>query len=320
MLEAGMTGSDTEEYVFFNGKRVARRDVSGNAVHYYFADHLGSADVVSSAAGVIQDESDYYPYGGEIVITNSDPNNYKFSGKERDSESGLDMFGARYYGSSLGRFMTPDWAAAPTAVPYAHFGNPQSLNLYGYVQNNPTTLGDPDGHVDPVTGIDIAAEIASYIATHPEEVQAVEAEVAAGAGAARWGLLAGPALYFSAMLHPATVGQSDADEEAEKTKLQQEKEQNEEKQSEPEPKTDAGGAKKKDGGQKPVDPNAGKKADDLISGSGKKSKSYHSELGGLTKQQILERAAKGDRKAQQMKKLIEQKDRLQEKVKNKKKQ
>jgi len=57
---------------------------------------------------------------------------YKFTGKERDSESGLDMFGARYYGSSLGRFMTPDWAAKPTNVPYAHFGNPQSLNLYSY--------------------------------------------------------------------------------------------------------------------------------------------------------------------------------------------
>ncbi len=42
----------------------------------------------------------------------------QFTGKERDSESNLDMFGARYYASSLGRFMTPDWAAKPTAVPY----------------------------------------------------------------------------------------------------------------------------------------------------------------------------------------------------------
>ena len=58
---------------------------------------------------------------------------FKFTGKERDAESGLDMFGARYYGSSMGRFMTPDWAAKPTAVPYAHYGNPQSLNLYSYV-------------------------------------------------------------------------------------------------------------------------------------------------------------------------------------------
>src|SRR5437868_3542501 len=46
------------------------------------------------------------------------------------------------------RFMTPDWAAKPVTVPYASFGNPQSLNLYTYVENNPTTTGDPDGHAD----------------------------------------------------------------------------------------------------------------------------------------------------------------------------
>jgi hypothetical protein len=46
----------------------------------------------------------------------------------------------------MGRFMTPDWSAAPMGVPYADFGNPQSLNLYGYVKNNPLSLTDPDGH------------------------------------------------------------------------------------------------------------------------------------------------------------------------------
>jgi RHS repeat-associated protein len=82
---------------------------------------------------------------------------YKFTGKERDTESGLDEFGARYYASTMGRFMIPDWAAKPTNVPYASFGNPQSLNLYSYVNNNPTTTRDPDGHdalwvVDKTTG------------------------------------------------------------------------------------------------------------------------------------------------------------------------
>jgi RHS repeat-associated protein len=67
------------------------------------------------------------------------------TGKERDSESGLDMFCARYYGSS-GRFMTPDWTAKPTDVPYAEFGNPQSLNLYSYIGNNPMSRVDTDGH------------------------------------------------------------------------------------------------------------------------------------------------------------------------------
>ena len=70
------------------------------------------------------------------------------TGKERDSESGLDYFGARYYASSVGRFLSPDWAAKATPVPYAKLDNPQSLNLYAYVLNNPLSHVDPDGHID----------------------------------------------------------------------------------------------------------------------------------------------------------------------------
>jgi len=69
------------------------------------------------------------------------------TGKERDTETGLDDFGARYYASVMGRFMTPDWAAKPTAVPYASFGDPQTLNLYSYVENGPLNRVDADGHV-----------------------------------------------------------------------------------------------------------------------------------------------------------------------------
>ncbi len=63
-----------------------------------------------------------------------------FTGKERDNESGLDYFGARYYGSSMGRFMSPDDDSGE------HADQPQSWNLYSYVQNNPLTNTDPDGH------------------------------------------------------------------------------------------------------------------------------------------------------------------------------
>lgn len=65
---------------------------------------------------------------------------YKFNGKERDAESGLDNFDFRYYSSSLGRFMKPDEAFLWDK------GDPQSLNLYSYVENNPTSRTDPDGH------------------------------------------------------------------------------------------------------------------------------------------------------------------------------
>ena len=70
----------------------------------------------------------------------------QFMGKESDSESNLDDFDARYYASSLGRFMSPDWSPVPSPVPHGEFSNPQSLNLYGYVKNNPTTFQDLDGH------------------------------------------------------------------------------------------------------------------------------------------------------------------------------
>ena len=71
-----------------------------------------------------------------------------FTGKERDAESQLDYFGARYYASTMGRFMSPDWSAKAEPVPYAKLENPQSLNLYAYVGNNPLSRSDPTGHAD----------------------------------------------------------------------------------------------------------------------------------------------------------------------------
>ncbi len=70
----------------------------------------------------------------------------QFTGKERDTETGLDYFGARYYGSNMGRFLTPDWSATPTPIPFANVASPQTLNLYSYVNNNPLNRIDPLGH------------------------------------------------------------------------------------------------------------------------------------------------------------------------------
>ena len=72
------------------------------------------------------------------------------SGKERDAETGLDFFGARYYSGAQGRFTSPDWSAKPEPVPYAQFDDPQTLNLYAYVRNNPVAKADLDGHCYPL--------------------------------------------------------------------------------------------------------------------------------------------------------------------------
>ena len=98
----------------------------------------------------------------------------KFTGKERDSESGLDYFGARYYGSSMGRFMSPDWSAKAEPVPYAKLDNPQSLNLYSYVGNNPLSRVDADGHCSsPSVGkgqVGVCVDLYIQAATLPKAV------------------------------------------------------------------------------------------------------------------------------------------------------
>src|ERR1039458_200446 len=84
-----------------------------------------------------------------LTSTTCAPNHFfipQITGKERDTESGNDYFGARYYASSMGRFMSPDWSAKAEPVPYAKLDNPQSLNLYAYVGNNPLSRTDPTGH------------------------------------------------------------------------------------------------------------------------------------------------------------------------------
>jgi RHS repeat-associated protein len=81
----------------------------------------------------------------------------RYTGKERDTESGLDYFGARYMSSNMGRFMSPDYSDTPEAVPFGDLENPQSLNLYSYVGNNPLSNIDEDGHCD-----ELYTEVSSF--------------------------------------------------------------------------------------------------------------------------------------------------------------
>src|SRR5579859_6561934 len=136
--ESDLSGNLTDEYVFFDGERVARK--STNGVFYYFSDHLKTASVITDSLGNIKSESDFYPWGGELQFVNNDTNHYKFTGKERDTETNLDYFGARYYSNGLGR-----WISADLPFTDQHLQNPQSWNLYMYAANRPASLIDTDG-------------------------------------------------------------------------------------------------------------------------------------------------------------------------------
>jgi RHS repeat-associated protein len=162
-------GSTSTEYFFFAGNVIAElnpaigawtdyigygrriaKDTSNNGTgtQYYHADHLGSARVMTDSAGTIISNCTYNPFGEEVGCSpDNASNHYRFAGKERDNESDLDDFGARYFSSSMGRWATPDWDARPVSVPYANFGDPQSLNLYLYVRNDPVSQADADGHI-----------------------------------------------------------------------------------------------------------------------------------------------------------------------------
>jgi RHS repeat-associated protein len=144
--ESDSSGNITDEYVFFGGKRVAHRSVSSGSIYYYAEDFLGTSRAITTSTGTLCYDADFYPYGGERVVTNTCAQNYKFEGKERDTETGNDDFGARYYNSRLGRWLSADWSSVPAPVPYANLTNPQTLNLYAMVRDNPETFADLDGH------------------------------------------------------------------------------------------------------------------------------------------------------------------------------
>ncbi|RZU42417.1 RHS repeat domain-containing protein [Edaphobacter modestus] len=153
------SGGSWSDYIFANGERIARSDTSTAPLNgqasttYYHVDRLGSTVALTNGSGALVESGRFLPFGQE-QSSETNSNHYKFTGKERDTESGNDYFGARYYSSNMERFMSPDWAAQAEPVPYAKLDNPQSLNLYSYALNNPLRYADSDGHAATCGGND----------------------------------------------------------------------------------------------------------------------------------------------------------------------
>ncbi|HYY72549.1 MAG TPA: RHS repeat-associated core domain-containing protein, partial [Candidatus Bathyarchaeia archaeon] len=146
ITEVSSSGAWNRGEVFAGGHHVAT--YGGGTTYFIHADWLGTERVRTSKSGVSCETVTSLPFGDGQATSGScgDPSPLHFTGKQRDSETGNDDFGARYLSSNMARWLTPDWSARAQSIPYADLANPQSLNLYSYVLNNPITRLDPDGH------------------------------------------------------------------------------------------------------------------------------------------------------------------------------
>jgi RHS repeat-associated protein len=181
LAEVDASGHTTAEYIFFGGKRVATIPSGGNP-SYYIEDLLGTSRVLTTNAGAVCYDADFYAFGGERPYTNTCSPTYKFEGKERDTETGNDDFGARYYSNRFGRWLSADWSSVPVAVPYANLANPQTLNLYSMVADDPESFADLDGHFlsHGMNTCHVGSEGGSTGCT-PWETEQIEAAAAAAA-------------------------------------------------------------------------------------------------------------------------------------------
>jgi RHS repeat-associated protein len=137
--ETDLSGGTVARNVYWGGTQIARQDSGGNWT-YLLHDQLGSTRMALNASGGVVYDVDYYPFGTVAYSSGSSTNLYGFTGYETDAESGTDYAVFRNHSTALGRFMRPD----PYDGSY-DITNPQSLNRYAYVINNPLAYVDPGG-------------------------------------------------------------------------------------------------------------------------------------------------------------------------------
>ena len=114
-------------------------DTTAELTYFFHPDHLGSASWITDLSGQPVQHLQYKPFGGDYIDQQAPGTDYserfRFTGKERDAETGYDYFGARYYSSSLGIWLSVD----PMSDKYP------SLSPYVYCADNPVNAFDPDG-------------------------------------------------------------------------------------------------------------------------------------------------------------------------------
>lgn len=168
-VRSTVSGVSTVYVYEASGELAAEYGVSSgtSGPEFLTGDHLGSVRLVTDGAGAVKQRRDYGPFGEELETASrtailgygTGGQRHRFTGKERDLETGLDYFGARYMSAAQGRFTSPDAVNHPSVSknPIAFLSNPQRWNGYGYVSNNPLRLVDPDGREEEESWLDLAS-------------------------------------------------------------------------------------------------------------------------------------------------------------------
>jgi RHS repeat-associated protein len=171
----GSPSAPQKEYAYRNGQLLVVAAPAAN-LQWLVSDQIGTPRMVLDKTGSLANVSrhDYLPFGEELFApiggrtaglgyTGSDPARQKFALKERDGETGLDYFGARYYASTQGRFTSVD----PITVTPDRFYDPQQFNLYAYTRNNPLRFIDPTGQTLTISGDleEVKKQLAQMIGT-----------------------------------------------------------------------------------------------------------------------------------------------------------
>ena len=143
-------GTFIADYIYLNGKLVAKRYPAG--LYFCYTDPGGTIMAMTNTSAGIVWKADYKPFGEEQSVSGTIENNDKFTGKEKDKETGLYYFGARYMRPEIGRFLAIDPLgpvnSQTSKANERSLLTPQRLNRYAYSLNNPYRYVDPDGRYE----------------------------------------------------------------------------------------------------------------------------------------------------------------------------
>jgi len=161
MMVENSSGQFNYTYVYLDSTLVARKDHLGNVL-YYHSDHLGSTNLVTDSNGEVVEETFYTPFG-QVEKSPEVEKKVGYTGHELDS-TGQVYMKARFYDPERGQFVQPD-----SMLPNVY--DPQQLNRYSYVRNNPFKYVDPDGHSSAEGEFEYGSVYKAYLLNAGENIK-----------------------------------------------------------------------------------------------------------------------------------------------------